>query len=381
MITAQANGSLPSAPAAPPRLKRLWNVAWRLLVCLVLLAWLFHNIFMKEGRATAQRRGIPWETLSSTEQWKIGWHYGPVELWHNLSLIQPGAFALSVLVMGVSLAIGIARWRTVLRVQGLDLSWGRATEISIVAHFFNSFLLGSTGGDLMKAYYAARETHHKKTEAVVTVFVDRLVGLWAMLLFACIMMLPNLSLLFEHAKLRSVSLLIVVMSGVCSVLLALAFWGGVSKRWSGARAWLRRLPKGAWLEKSLDSCRQFGKEPFFVSRTLALSMLLNTVCVLQVMTVAWGLNLHIPSVALFVIVPMVICIAALPITPSGLGVRENLFVIMLAERTINVPETSALSLSLLTLAGSLFWSLVGGVVYVTLKQRHHLTEKELATES
>ena len=47
------------------------------------------------------------------------------------------------------------------------------------------------GGDLMKAYYAARETHHKKTEAVTAVFVDRLVGLWAMLLFAGAMMLLN----------------------------------------------------------------------------------------------------------------------------------------------------------------------------------------------
>ena len=36
----------------------------------------------------------------------------------------------------------------------------------------------------MKAYYAARETHHKKTEAVLTVFVDRVIGLWSMLLFA-----------------------------------------------------------------------------------------------------------------------------------------------------------------------------------------------------
>ena len=41
-------------------------------------------------------------------------------------------------------------------------------------------LLGSTGGDLLKAYYAARESHHKKTEAVVTVFVDRLIGLFSM---------------------------------------------------------------------------------------------------------------------------------------------------------------------------------------------------------
>src|SRR2546427_6489701 len=193
--------------------------------------------------------------------------------------------------MGLTILLGIARWRMVLRVQRFDLSWGRSAEISFVAHFFNSFLLGSTGGDLMTDYYAARETHHKKTEAVVTVFVDRLLGLWAMLLFAGMMMLANLRLLSIHTQLRSLALLILAMLAGCSALVVLAFWGGVSRGWSGARAWLRRLPKGEWLERSLDSCRQFGREPYFVTRTLGLSMLLNAVCVLQVLVLSWGLGL------------------------------------------------------------------------------------------
>ena len=111
--------------------------------------------------------------------------------------------ALSLGLMGATIVLGVFRWRMVLRVHGLDLSVGRAAEISFVAHFFNSFLLGSTGGDLLKAYYAARETHHKKTEAVVTVIVDRLLGLFAMLLFACLMMPPNLALLRAHKRLAA----------------------------------------------------------------------------------------------------------------------------------------------------------------------------------
>src|SRR5205085_10207569 len=167
--------------------------------------------------------------LSRVEQWKFAWHYGPIDLWHNLSIVDPRAFALSVLLMGCVLGLGIMRWRTVLRVHGLDLSWGRATEISLVAHFFNSFLLGSTGGDLMKAYYAARETHHKKTEAVVTVFVDRLIGFWAMLLFAGFMMVPNRGLLFSDQHFRALSLLILAMLIGCTGLVLLAFYGGVSR--------------------------------------------------------------------------------------------------------------------------------------------------------
>ena len=109
-------------------------------------------------------------------------------------------------------------------------------------------------------------------------------------------------------------------------------------------------------------------------------MLLNTVCVLQVLVLSWGLGLNIPTPVLFMAVPAIICISALPITPSGLGVRENLFVFMLAESSIGVPATSALSLSLLAYAGSLFWSLVGGLVYAMLKERHHLAEAELSEE-
>ena len=262
----------------------------------------------------------------------------------------------------------------VLEVQGLHLPWGRATGITFVAQFFNAFLLGSTGGDVIKALYAARETHHKKTEAVVTVFVDRLLGLWAMLLFAALMMIPNASLLSRHQQLGAPALLILLMLGGASAVLGVAFWGGVSKRFPRARQWLRKFPKGEHLERSLDSCRHFGKSKGFLGKTLALSLLVNVFCVLQMILLSAGLGASVSSLAWLVIVPMIFCISALPITPSGLGVRENLFVLMLAVPEIGVPKTTALSLSLLAYAGSLFWSLVGGLVYLGLKKKEHLEE-------
>jgi hypothetical protein len=342
----------------------------------MLLLWIFHSIFVNEARNSTPPD--QWRQFPRTDQWRRGWKEGPPQLWRTLMLIAPGSLALSVLLMGSTVVLGVVRWRMVLRVQGLGLSFGRALEISFVAHFFNSFLLGSTGGDLMKAFYAARETHHKKTEAVTTVVVDRLLGLWAMLLFAGMMMLPNLKLVLANAALHASSALILAMLTGCTVIGFVAFWGGVSKRWTGAREWLRRLPKGDYLERSLDACRRFGKEHFFVTRTLSVSMLLNTMCVLQLLVLSRGLGLDVSPLALFAIVPVVICISALPITPSGLGVRENLFVHMLSW-PISVDPTKALSLSLLAYAGSLFWSLVGGMVYLTLKRKHHLAERELVT--
>jgi uncharacterized membrane protein YbhN (UPF0104 family) len=188
-------------------------------------------------------------------------------------------------------------------------------------------------------------------------------------------MIPNVRLLFGHGRVQTLACLVVLgMLVGCSVVALLAFRGGVSRRWAGARVWLRRLPKGAHLERSLDSCRLFGRSPFFLTRTLLLSMLLNVVCVLQWQAVGRGLQVDVPGRMMFSVVPIVICIAALPITPSGLGVRETLFVHMLNNDAI---ATSTLTLSLLAYAGSLLWSLIGGVVYVLLKEKHHLAEAEL----
>src|SRR6185369_13725757 len=116
-----------------------------------------------------------------------------------------------VLIVGLGIVLGIMRWRTLLSAGGFQLSFGRATEISFVAHFFNSLMLGTVGGDVMKAYYAARETHHRKTEAVVTVLVDRVIGLWAMLVFASVMILPNLHL-FEQPGLRTITALLLMLT-------------------------------------------------------------------------------------------------------------------------------------------------------------------------
>ena len=354
-----------------------WATSWKVALCLLLLTWIFHSIFMTEGRTAAARLGLDWSALSLPEQIRLAWRHGPEALWQRLCQVHPITFILSVGVMGLTIFLGVARWRMVLGVQGLALPWARAVEISLVAHFFNSFLLGSTGGDVIKAYYAARETAHKKTEAVVTVFADRLIGLWAMLLFATLMIVPNWRLLFGDDRLRPLALAVLAMGGASSVVVGLAFHGGVSRSWSGARAWLRRLPKGVWLERSLESCRQLGRERFFVTRALILSMLLNAVCVLQVWILSRGLNLAISPLALMVIVPTIICISALPVTPSGLGVRENLYVFVLTVPALQVPATSALSLSLLAYAGSLLWSIGGGLVYLTFRQRHHLSPAEL----
>lgn len=360
--------------------RKIWKISSRGAVCVLLLGWIFQAIFYNEARLTFQQQG-QWMALSKWERFRMAWEHGPRGLFQTFTLMDPKWLLLSIVLMGVLLFISMLRWQVILKVHGLGMPLMRTTEISLIAHFFNSFLLGSVGGDLLKAYYVARETHHKKTEAVVTVLADRVVGLFSMLLLACILMFPNLRLLFSNPKLKPVLWLILVMTVGCAVFIVISFWGGVSKTFPQARVFLRRLPKGEMFERAIDAFREFGRDRMFFPRVLPVAIFANIICVIHFLTLLWGFQLSVPILPVAAVILIVTCISTLPITPSGLGVRENLYVWMLAVPAINIPPAKALLVSLVGYGTSLFWSIIGGIVYLMQKEKEHLQEIAVEAEA
>lgn len=354
---------------------KIWNLAWRIGVCLLLLAWIFQATFYDEGRQAAVEAGKDWAHLTRVERFSFSLQYGPPAIWETLRSMATGPLILSFFLMGATIFVGVLRWQTVLKVHGLDMPLRRTTQISLIAQFFNSFLLGSVGGDVLKAYYVARETHHKKTEAVVTVLVDRILGMFSLLLFACVMLPPNWSLTAD-IHIRAVIALMVAMTVGCSVVMFLFFRGGISKRFPKAREFLKRLPKGEMLERSLEAFREFGRNRRFWLEVIPICILSNLIIIFHFLALTWGFRLHASPIALAEIVPTVTSISALPITPSGLGVRENLYVLMLSVPSIHIEASTALLLSLVGYATSLAWSMIGGLVYITQRDKQHLQEIE-----
>ena len=345
----------------------------KLAVCLVLVAWILHVIFAGEAE---MQLGKDWGALSFAKQLRESWTIGPTGLWKTISGVSLGWLLTSFVFMGTTIFIGVIRWRTVLAVQGLYLPLGRAAGISLVAHFFNSFLLGSTGGDLLKAYYSAAATHHKKAEAVTTVVVDRLLGLFAMLLFVSLMALANWSVVMSQQRFMAVMLVVLGMLFVSGLVVVLSFWAGPTGARLKFETLLAKLPKGDVLVRCIEACHAFGENPGFLPRVLGWSMLLSLACVLQIVALGHGLGLPMGEHfrVLLLIVPAIICISALPITPSGIGVRENLYVWLLSATAIGIEAKTALSLSLLAFAGSLLWSLIGGATYLAFRSRHSLDQ-------
>ena len=345
---------------------------------MVLLGWVLQLIFYNEAYHYWKQLGHEegtWHAMTRWERLQVAWQYGPIGLWETLRAIKLIYLGFAIATMGAILFLGILRWHMILKVHGLALPLGRTTEISLIAHFFNSFLLGSVGGDLFKAYYAARETHHKKVEAVVTVAVDRVIGLFSMLALACVLLLPNIDfLLIADKRLIAVIWIVIAMTAACSGFIVISFWGGVTKTFPRAREWMRKLPKGAELERSIEAFREFGRDKTFFLRVLPVSLAANGLCVVLVMFLVWGFGLTAPIDALALAVLVATCISSLPITPSGLGVRENLYVMFLAAAPIGIGPAEGLLISLVGYSTSLFWSMIGGLVYLVVRDKEHLKE-------
>jgi uncharacterized protein (TIRG00374 family) len=86
---------------------------------------------------------------------------------------------MAFLCFGLAVPITFVRWWVLVRAQDLPFTLGNAFRLGVVGFFFSTFLPGSVGGDLVKAACIAG-AQKRRTVAVATVVMDRLVGLWGL---------------------------------------------------------------------------------------------------------------------------------------------------------------------------------------------------------
>src|SRR5262249_22201780 len=79
-----------------------------------------------------------------------------------------------------ALLLTFVRWFILVRAQGLPFTLPNALRLGMIGNYFNTFLPGSVGGDIIKATFIARE-QDRRTVAVATVVLDRVVGLCGLL--------------------------------------------------------------------------------------------------------------------------------------------------------------------------------------------------------
>jgi uncharacterized protein (TIRG00374 family) len=254
------------------------------------------------------------------------------------------------------------RWQLLLRSQGLVLPLRRTFLLYFVGHFFNSFMFGSTGGDVVKAYYAAHEAPDRKAEAVSTVFIDRLMGMLVMVLIMVVVMLARLKLFLEHpetklALLFGLALLLGTFGGLFVVLRKNVF-----EHYAFFRRLVRRPGVAEIIARVYGTIRFCMTRPVLLAQTAALSLFNQMVWVVATFFVGRAMQIDRGFIDYISVMPVVSAVGAIPLTPGGLGTREAATVALMG--IFGVPGASAFTLSILLYSILIGWGLVGGVAYV-----------------
>ena len=260
-----------------------------------------------------------------------------------------------------------------LRIQRIKLSWWRTFGIVMIGLFFNMFLPGLIGGDVARLYFVFKSVPGRKTRATFSVVMDRLFGLFSILLLGAV----SLGLRFGWFRRSGASLhiayLTLAMLGVGAVLVALLFV-------AVGFGLLHRLPQRTPFRKTIIE----SGEALDLYRThcavmaAAFSITIVSHIAYYLSYYCAGQSLHAAGrvaglIDMLSIMPLVNTVTALPISFGGAGVRETLFQELLGNLA-HVPQALAAFSASLGFAIQASWGVLGSAVYL-----FRATDGELGT--
>ena len=262
--------------------------------------------------------------------------------------------------------LATVRWKVLLNVQGIDMGWVRTWQLFMIGMFFNLFMLGSTGGDVVKMFLTMREARDNKAAALLSVFMDRVIGMMALIIISLCFLYFRYDLLSHSSASSALLTTLLWLLAAAVVVIVVMFVGS-------ALGWVHYLPKwtplrGRIVEVSA-ACHMYAKGwrqtiwAFLVSFPLFAMFFITFYCAARAFTDKLGL------VDVFSVLPIVAVITAIPISVSGIGLRESLFVSLLAPFGVGAAVATLISVTgfLINTVGSL----AGGLVFLFYRSSTH----------
>jgi uncharacterized membrane protein YbhN (UPF0104 family) len=291
-------------------------------------------------------------------------------VWTHVRTMDLRWLAFSLVAFIPTILIVSWRWRLLMQVHDVFLRYWRVIELNMISQFFSAFLVGTTGGDVVKIFYVARAVPQKKAGVAFTVVVDRVIGMVAMLFFGVALSFTQLPLLNSQPYTR-------FFTGVFYLLAAGALVGSVGAtfgpfllRRPALRALVGRLPFASRVTKVLAAYEITARAIGHNVVALLISVPSQACIVLMGYCILRAMHLNPPLLAFCSILTMVNMLIALPISIAGLGVREQLFRTFLA--LVGIDKDTAYTFSITFFVLNLAWSLLGGAFYHLYRHENHV---------
>ncbi len=285
--------------------------------------------------------------------WMVDWRETAATL---ARLTLPWIAAL--LAIGLWLVfISCVKWRLFLSARGANVPVSKLVNLYLMGYFFNNFAPSNVGGDVARSYILG-EHIRSQSNSFGTVFLERFTGFVALIGMAVLAAAIRPDLLVH----RVLTLLLAGMAiGLGLVLLLL-----VSRHAQDlATRAIDRLPRHRLVDKLkrlVDVVFYFRHHRAIMAKALLLSVAFHLFTIVNVHAVCISLNLSANFLDLAVVVPVVLLIAAVPISMNALGIMEGAFVFFLGMAGLD--SASALSVALVLRAKNILMALLGGLLFL-----------------
>lgn len=287
-----------------------------------------------------------------------------------LERMNRGLFGIGFACMAGTIAITMLRWHRLAHVRDISLRLGEAFRLSFIGLFFNNAVPGATGGDVMKAYYAARD-RDKKADVFASVFVDRIIGLIALVTLAGgVILFQAANPEFSRLATNIFLLLALILCG------AAVYFSRRLRRVFGISKLVEYLPFQELFRKLDKAFFLYRFHKGSIALAFLMSLAAHSFTILSHVMIGRALKLEVPIYSYFVYVPIGQVLSALPIFPGGWGVREAAYGSLFMRG--GLPFSYGVALSILHGLVVLGWSLFGGLLFLLGNERLPPDRKELA---
>ncbi|GEM_PF-3361395 len=261
---------------------------------------------------------------------------------------------------------GFVRWGFLLKAEDVKIPWKDVVCISLIGGFFGALSVGVVGQDVARIFYAVRLQPGKKHATVLSIFVDRLIGLLGLVVLAAVTIPLQWGLITSNPRTGAVVWTVALALGGAVVGLVppiLLETPGPHQKLAG---WIERLPFQNMIGKARESVRAYMGSWKICLGCLLLSVGVHLCAVMIGYCTARALGLPLGLAFVAGVLPVVNVAISIPITISGFGVREGLLVLFFQLAGLGAQDAMSFSLAMFVLG--LVLPLVGGAIYVIYRQ-------------
>jgi glycosyltransferase 2 family protein len=290
--------------------------------------------------------------------------------------------AIGILAYVVVEIAAAFRWHVLLKVQGIHLSLPRLLGLFLIGMFYNQFLPGGTGGDIIKSYFLVKETPDKRAGALLAVVFDRFIGLVALVTITGTLISLRFDFLSQTPETRRLLWLLLALLGASILALLSTF---VITGFKLFHLLPKKFPGREKLIEIAAAYHLYARHWRATFVAFGASVVAHLATFATFLCAAYALGARVPLVNFFAIMPVERTISALPISFAGIGLREKVLQIML-HGLCGVPEGTAILIGSLSFLIILVCCIPGAIVYFFYKPSGVVThvklremEKEFAT--